>query len=303
MKKLLFILSLIIAVTSCKGNENKTEDSLVVKNTNAAEQQLKRYQVKSGIIHYTSNISGKVLGNTMSGTGTESVYFKDWGAIELRDEKSTETNEIKFFGKTKKETTNKHVVNKLDNGEWYIVDFDKKEITATRSLPIDAIKAFHPQSDAGETGKEMFKDLGGKKIGEENYMGYHCEIWEAMGVKQWVYKHITLKIESAVMGITTSKTATSIEFDIPVADSYFKLPDYPIVKQESFFDNEEMSLGADELDELDASMDKIGKLSYEEWKEMALSDKEDEEMQNMSEDELRETYNMIQRMVKMRQGN
>ena len=39
--------------------------------------------------------------------------FKDWGAIELRDEKSSETNEIKIFGNTKKDTKNKHIINKL----------------------------------------------------------------------------------------------------------------------------------------------------------------------------------------------
>ncbi len=297
MKKLSILLVLFIVTISCKGNENKPVDSLTVKTE---QNKLKRYQVESGIIHYTSTISGKVLGNTMSGSGTESVYFKDWGAIELRDEKSSETNEIKIFGNTKKDTKNKHIINKLDNGEWYIVDFDKKEITATRSLPIDAITAFHPESDAGDTGKEMYKSLGGEKIGEENYRGYNCEIWEAMGVKQWVYKHITLKIESTIMGITTSKKATSIEFNISVPDAKFELPDYPIIKQESFFDNEEV--GA-EMEDIDANMEVISKLSFEEWKKMALADKEDEEMQQMSDQELRETYDMIQKMVKLRKGN
>lgn len=300
MKKLSIILALCIVTISCKGNENKPIDSITVKTE---QNKLKRYQVESGIIHYTSTISGKVLGNTMSGTGTESVYFKDWGAIELRDEKSTETNEMKLFGKTNKETKNKHVINKLDNGEWYIVDFDKKEITATRSLPIDAITAFHPESDAGDTGKEMLKGLGGKKIGEENYMGYNCEIWEAMGVKQWVYKHITLKIESTVMGITTSKKTISVEFNISVPDANFKLPDYPIIKQESFFDNEDVSFDMNDMEDLDANMDKISKLSFEEWKKMALADDADEEMQNMSEEELREMYDMMQKMLKMRKGN
>ncbi|SDW15017.1 hypothetical protein SAMN05444411_101163 [Lutibacter oricola] len=300
MKKLSIIIALFTIIVSCKGNENKPADSLAINSTKSDQNKLKRYQVKSGIIHYTSTISGKVLGNTMSGTGTESVYFKDWGAIELRDEKSTETSSMKFFGKTKKETTNKRVINKLDNGEWYIVDFDRKEITATRSLPIDAITAFHPESDAGDTGKQMVKGLGGKKIGEETFMGYNCEIWEALGVKQWVYKHITLKIESTVLGVTTSKKATSIKFNISVPDSHFKLPDFPIVKQESFLSNDDIDF---DMEDIDANLEKVGKLSYSEWKKMALADKDDEEMQNMSEEELRQTYDMIQKMVKMRKGN
>lgn len=300
MKKINIILALFIITISCKGNENKPADSLAVK---IEQNKLKRYQVESGIIHFTSTISGKILGSTMTGTGTETIYFKDWGAIELKDEKSSETTHIKFFGKTKEETTTKHTVNKLDNGEWYTVNFERKEITAKRSMPIDMITAFHPDSDAGDTGKEMVKSLGGKKIGEENYMGYPCEIWEAMGVKQWVHKHITLKIETTVMGITTSKKATNIEFNIAVPDKYFKLPDFPIKKEESFFSNEEMNFDMDNMEDMDANMDKLSKLSFEEWKKMALSDKDDEEMQHMSEDELRQTYNMIQKMAKMRKGN
>ncbi len=50
-------------------------------------------------------------------------------------------------------------------------------------------------------------------------------------------------------------------------------------------------------------MEKMSKMSFEEWKKMALKDKEDEEIQNMSEEELRQTYNMIQKVIKMRKGN
>ena len=133
MKKINIILALFIIIISCKGNENKPADSLAVK---IEQNKLKRYQVESGIIHFTSTISGKVLGSTMTGTGTETIYFKDWGAIELKDEKSSETTHIKFFGKAKEETTTKHTVNKLDNGEWYTVDFERKENSAKLILPI-----------------------------------------------------------------------------------------------------------------------------------------------------------------------
>ncbi|UMB59826.1 hypothetical protein MHL31_12150 [Lutibacter sp. A80] len=300
MKKLSIILALFIVTISCKGNENKPADSLSIKTE---QNKLKRYQVESGIIHFTSTISGKVLGSTMTGIGTEIIYFKDWGAIELKDEKSSETTHIKIFGKTKEETTTKHTINKLDNGQWYTVDFNRKEITARRSIPIDMITAFHPDSDAGDAGKEMIKDLGGKKIGEENYMGYPCEIWEAMGVKQWVHKHITLKIETTVMGVTTSKKATKIEFNIAVPDKHFKLPDFPIKKEESFFDNEDMNFNMDDMEDIDEKMDMLSKMSFEEWKKISLADESDEEMQNMSEEELRKTYDMIQKMVKMRKGN
>ena len=40
-------------------------------------------------------------------------------------------------------------------------------------------------------------------------------------------------------------------------------------------------------------------MSFEEWKKQAIAN--DKEMKSMSDDELQETYNMIQRMIKMRQ--
>ena len=56
------------------------------------------------------------------------------------------------------------------------------------------------------------------------------------------------------------------------------------------------------MEDMKANMDKLSKMSFEEWKKLALADKEDEEMQNMSDEELRKTYDMMQQMIKMRKG-
>lgn len=42
-------------------------------------------------------------------------------------------------------------------------------------------------------------------------------------------------------------------------------------------------------------------MSFTEWKK--LVQKNDEEMEQMSDAELRRTYNMMQKMIKLRQGN
>ena len=102
------------------------------------------------------------------------------------------------------------------------------------------------------------------------------------------------------MGITTSKKATNIQFDVTVPDKHFKLPDYPVKKTTSFFSNEDFDNEEWDMEDIDENMDKLSKLSFEESKKMTLADKEDEEMQNMSEQELREMYDMIQKMVKIR---
>lgn len=281
MKKISILLSLAIALVSCSGN---------------SQNQVKRYQVKSGIVEYTTTISGKVLGGKIAGSGTENLFFKNWGALELKEEESKQTTTMKFFGKKKVENTSTHVINKLDNGESYLADFDKKIIYANRDLAMDMMRKTN--TDAGEAGKSMLESMGGKKVGNENILGHNCEIWDVMGAKQWIYKGVMLKIEVTVLGIKTITEATSAKFDVNVPDANFKLPDFPIQKIEGFMDNDEFD---GEMEEMDANMDKIQNLSFKEWKKMAT--KNDPEMQAMSNEELRQTYDMIQKIIKIKKGN
>ncbi len=217
MKKLSIILSFFIATLSCQGSENKTADSLAQGQQQT--KKLKRYDVKSGIVHYKSTIHGKVLGSTVSGTGIEDLYFKDWGAIELTEEKSTKTTHTNVFGKKSTDVSNVHTMSKLDNGESYGVDFDNKMIFLRRDLAMDMTRAFHKNADAGTVGKSMLEGMGGKKIATEKVLGYTCDVWDVSGAKQWIYKGVVLKLEVTVMGITTIKEATSAKFNTTVADS------------------------------------------------------------------------------------
>jgi hypothetical protein len=280
MKKICILISLFIAVTSCKGGE---------------QNKLKRYEVKSGIIHYTSTTSGKMMGSAVSGSGTESLYFTDWGAVELSELQSTQTSEIKFFGKTKTKTDETHTINKLDNGDSYSVDFDRKTITLSRDAAMEMM--MQTNTDAGDAGKSMLESMGGKKIGEEKYQTYDCEIWEVIGIKQWIYKGLTLKTEATVMGIKTITEATSIELNVSVPDKNFKLPDFPIQEVDGYMSNETYN---NEMEELDKGMEQMQNLSYEEWKKMVTEN--DPEMQAMSEEELHQTYDMMQKMIKARIG-
>lgn len=281
MKKISIIFSLAVLLVSCNGNSQNT---------------IKRYEVKSGIIKYTSTISGKVLGGKVKGSGTENLYFKNWGAVELKEEQSNQTTTMKFFGKEKIKTNSTHVINKLDNGESYLVDFDKKTITVGRDPMMDIMK--QSNTNVSDKGVNMLESMGGEKVGTGSVLGYNCEIWNVLGGKQWIYKGLMLKMEMTVLGIKTVTEATSAKFDVSVADSNFKLPDFPIHKQEGFMNNQEFE---SEMDEMNNNMDEISKLSFEEWKKLATKD--DPEMQEMSDEELRETYDMIQKMVKMKREN
>ncbi len=282
MKKLVIILSLFIAIASCNAN---------------AQNKLKRYDVKSGIVEYETTISGKMMGSTISGSGTEKLFFKDLGALELKEIKLNQTTTIKIFGKGKTETENTHTINKLDNGVSYMVDFDKKQIYARRDLAMDMTKEYHSDADAGDVGENMLKSMGGEKIGTDKFLGYNCDLWKIPGGKQWLYKGLMLKLEMKLLGITTITEATSAKFNINVADKFFDLPDFPIQKEEGFMDNDEFE---DEMEDMDDKMETLSKMSFSEWKKMAQAN--DEEMQQMSDEELHQTYDMVQKMIKMKLG-
>ncbi len=293
MKKLNLLILLLALTISCKGNENK--DSLTV--TDKQENKLKRYEVKSGIVQYTSTISGKVLGSVIKGSGSESLFFRDWGAVELVEEQSNQTTNTKIFGKKSTETTNTHTMSKLDNGESYHVDFDEKQIYLRRDMAMDMTKIFHPNADAGDVGKNMLESVGGKKTGNEKVLGYDCEIWDISGAKQWMYKGVVLRLKMTLMGITTVKEATSAKFNVSIADKHFKLPNYTIQKEEGFMDNEAFE---EDMEDMDAKMDEMSKMSFSEWKKLAQEN--DPEMKQMSDEELKQTYDMMQKMIKMRKG-
>lgn len=301
MRKLSIVLSLLIITFSCKGNENKDQVG-ALEASKQQEKLLKRYNVKSGIVSYQTTISGKVMGGTVKGSGTATLYFKNWGGLELREEESNQTTTVSIMGHTTTQKTQSHVMNKLDNGESYLADFEKKQITVRRDPMMDIIN--QSGSNASDVGKNMLESMGGKKIGEEKFMGYDCEIWEIMGAKQWIYKGVMLKIDMSVLGIHTVTEAITANFDIAVADKYFELPDFPISKDQDFLNNQDFQNEIQQgMEGMDESMDQISKLSFQEWKKMVLADKDDKEMQNMSEEELRQTYDMMQQMIKMRKGN
>ena len=180
--------------------------------------QTKRYEVKSGIIEYTITNSGNMMGMKMQGSGTAKTAFKEWGNVELNSEES-QTNTMGTKEHDKQMT-------KIENGKVYNVDFDQKVIY---ELSVDAL-ANSEDKDLVKTGKEMLISMGAKKIGDEKFMGYACEVWEMMKVKVWLHKGVMLKSEADIMGIKNTTVATKIKLDISVPDDAFKLPNYPIQK-------------------------------------------------------------------------
>ena len=283
---------LVLFLFSCGGNGQD----------GSTGAKLKRYDVKSGMVEYKTTISGKTMGGTVKGSGTESLYFKDWGAVELREKKSKQTTNVNVFGMNKTQTSTTHTMNKLDNGKSYSVDFNEKVIYTGNDMAMNMMK--NTGTDAGKAGKEMLESMGGKKVGNEKVLGYNCEVWSVPGGKMWVYKGVLLKMDMTVMGVRSLTEAVSAKFNVSVPDSKFKLPNFPKKNIDEMMegapDNEDMS--NDQMNkQSEEYLKKMQNMSFEEWKKMVKEN--DEEAKNMSDEELRQQYNMMKQMLKVYKKN
>ena len=183
----------------------------------------KRYDVKSGIVTYKIEGGGSMLGVSTKTTGTQKLYFKDYGNVEVRiiDETSNTMGQV---SKT-------HAISKLDHGTAYSVDEESKRIIKQDIALLR--QQDKKQADMLTMGKDMMEKMGGKKIGTGKVLGYPCEIWTILGSKVWMYKGVPLKTEADIMGFKHTEVATSAKFNVHVPEKYFQLPNYPVTTMDA----------------------------------------------------------------------
>jgi len=184
----------------------------------------KRYNVESGIVTYTISGGGNIMGMTNETHGHKTLYFEDYGNVEVQETEQT----IAVMSRIDK----RHDLIKIQNGMVYSVDFERKLITKQ-----DMSKMMN-NKDMSKIGKEMLKNMGGKKVGTGTVLGLPCEVWEIMGSKSWIYKGVMLKIESNVMGMIHKEEATEAKFGVSIPSEKLKLPDFPIQSMEEMMQRE-----------------------------------------------------------------
>jgi hypothetical protein len=227
-------------------SNSRNRKSVIIKNINFKEQEMKkllfvslsfvfistqvlyaktkRYEVKSGMVNYTITGSGNIMGMERESYGHKTLYFEDYGKVEVQETEETST----MMGRTMK----LHRLMKIQDGMVYSVDYKQKMITKQ-----DMSQLIHGK-DMSKMGKEMLKEMGGKKIGEGEVLGLPCELWEVMGTKMWMHKGVTLKIESNIMGMTRKEEATEVKFGVSIPSEKLKLPDYPIQSMEEMIQHQ-----------------------------------------------------------------
>jgi len=190
----------------------------------AGSDQFKMYDVESGKIDYKITGSGNMLGMKTKTVGKKRVIFKAYGTKSLTEENKVQKTEAGGNSTVDKS----HTIAYMDGAMLYNVDFEQKRIIRMQNPAMVMMAAMGGGKSPKEMGEAMLKKMGGKKIGTDKVLGYTCDVWEAMGTKQCIYKGITLKAESNIMGMKNLEIATKAEFDIPVSDDEFTLPEFAI---------------------------------------------------------------------------
>jgi hypothetical protein len=227
----------------------------------AGAKQLKMYGMESGKIDYTISGSGNIMGVTTKTAGKKRVIFDKFGARSL-----TEENRIQKTVIGEKSNVDKsHNLDYLDGAMLYSVDLEQKRITRMKNPALMMMNAMGGENSAMEMGEMMLKQMGGKKTGTDKVLGYTCDVWEAMGTKQCIYKGIPLKVESDVMGIKNTEVATKAEFDISLSDDDFKLPDFPV------YDMHGNKVDKNKLDAMDKKSEIQSEKDFEEMAVMRAS--------------------------------
>jgi len=205
---------------------------------------MKKYDVKSAKIEYSIKESGNIMGMVkIKGVGKKRVIFDNFGIKDL-----TEENKVKketSAGQTKVEKT--HIMTYMNDGIMYRVDFEKKTIVRMENPAMAMNAMMGGGKNIKQTGETMMKSMGGKKTGTDKVLGYTCDVWDLMGVKQCIYKGVPLRIESNMMGLKSLQVATKADFDLALNDDDFKLPEYPMVDMRG----QKVNLDRKKLNEID----------------------------------------------------
>jgi len=211
----------------------------------AGSDMMKKFEVKSGKIEYAIKGSGNIMGMVqIKAVGKKRVIFDDYGVKDLTEESKVTKETTMGQTKVKKEHTLKY----MNASMIYSVDFKQKKILRMENPAMVMMAMMGDGKNVQQTGESMMKKMGGKKVGSDKVLGYACEVWDLMGVKQCMYKGIPLRIESDIMGLKSMEIATKAEFDVSLNNDDFELPDFPFVD----IQGKTLKIDKNNLDEMDA---------------------------------------------------
>ena len=175
-----------------------------------------RYPFKSAVITY--RISGSIQ------EGTQVLTIDGHGRRTRTDRDTT----LSLMGRKQKES-----IVEIDDGEsFYRLDLVKKtgEKTVSPSkIAGDIVRSMSPDQKKAleDVGRELAKGqaVSGelKRAGKGKILGRECDIYEAMGMKVWLWNGLALRKESPSLGSMVQE-AVEIRVDEPIPAERFTPP-------------------------------------------------------------------------------
>lgn len=209
--KNLFLLAILavffVACNSENSSENKesTDATKTEESSSTASTGDKKYEIKEGFVKYKMSMMGME-------TVTE-LYFKDHGQVE-----ATITNA---------EMMGQKMVTKSLQKDGYMYGYSDLTDKGTK-IKIDGEGA----AASGETPKmdvAAIKAMGGKEIGNEDFLGKSCIVFEMEkdGAKSkfWIWKNLLLKMSASQQGMEVVMEATEVSESPSFPEGVFELPD------------------------------------------------------------------------------
>lgn len=202
-----------LVLAACEEKSASTEGSSESASSEARKATagpaiVKYFQAKSGMVEYQL---------TGARTGTETLYWDDWGQRQARLTKASVTT----MGFT--QTTDDWVITLPD----VVYTIDMKTKTAMRAdNPTTALAEGLGVEDLEEFGRRVSESMGMKRVGTDTVAGYACEVWrtEQLQSETCTHKGVPLRSQTDMMGLSTGFTATKVDLDARVDESRFKVP-------------------------------------------------------------------------------
>lgn len=176
--------------------------------------QTNRYDVKSAIVEYQIAGSGEVMGEKATLSGTSKLYFKNFGDLELSEEKIVQSSNA--------DEEEEHNITKIVGTKMYNVDFNEKVIYQQEMVQDEENPLLNLKNS------DTLTSMGAKKVGSEAILGYKCDIWQLGEDKIWIYNSVPLKFVSKSLGLVQIQEAKLAVFNVDIKDDKFKLPPFPV---------------------------------------------------------------------------
>jgi hypothetical protein len=174
-----------------------------------------RYDLKSAIVEYEIVGTGDVLGSKATVSGSSKLYFKDFGKIELSEEKIVQNVD----GDKEEE----HNITKIAGNKIFNVDFNEQVIYQQELILEDKENPFLNLKNS-----DTLISMGAKKIGSDTVLGYKCDVWQLGEDRIWIHNTVPLKFINKSLGLVQIQEAKLAVFNIDIKDDKFKLPSFPV---------------------------------------------------------------------------